>query len=232
MARRILVVDDEKLVVEGLEISLAQDGYETDRAYDGKEALEKLSGDSFDFVLLDIMMPEMDGLTVLRRIRESSGVPVMMLSARSEDTDKIAGLEAGADDYVTKPFNTLEVKARIKAILRRVSLSSGDAFPDHVVENGDLKMDIDNRRLFIRGKEIGLTSREFDMLELFLTHPGKVYGRENLLSLIWGDKYPGDVRTVDVHVRRLREKIEDDPSKPAYVLTKWGVGYYYGDKRR
>ncbi len=232
MAKRILVADDERLVVEGLQASLAQDGYETDAAFSGEEVLARLSDGGFDFVLLDIMMPGMDGLEVLRLIRKNSQIPVMMLTARNADSDKIAGLEAGADDYVTKPFNILEVKARIKAILRRTALSSGDAFPEKVIENGDLKMDIDNRRLYVRNREAGLTGREFDMMELFMTHPGKVYGRETLLELIWDENYPGDVRTVDVHVRRLREKIEKDPSSPVYVLTKWGVGYYYREKGR
>ena len=232
MAKKILVVDDEKLIVKGLRYSLLQDGYEVDAAFDGEEALEKIKDGAFDVVLLDVMLPKLTGFEVLQQTREFSNVPIIMLTAKGEDMDKILGLEYGADDYVTKPFNILEVKARIKAILRRLSdVRAAQGMEEKTVESGDLKMDIDNRRLYILGNEINLTSKEFEMLELLATHPGKVYGRERLLELIWGEDYPGDVRTVDVHIRRLREKIESNPSEPRYVQTKWGVGYFYKEQK-
>lgn len=232
MAKKILVVDDEKLIVKGLRYSLLQDGYEVDAAFDGEEALEKIKDGAFDVVLLDVMLPKLTGFEVLQQTREFSNVPIIMLTAKGEDMDKILGLEYGADDYVTKPFNILEVKARIKAILRRLSdVRAAQGMEEKIVESGDLKMDIDNRRLYILGNEINLTSKEFEMLELLATHPGKVYGRERLLELIWGEDYPGDVRTVDVHIRRLREKIESNPSEPRYVQTKWGVGYFYKEQK-
>ena len=233
MAKKVLVVDDEKLIVKGLRYSLLQDGYDVDAAYDGEEAMEMIRKTAYDAVLLDVMLPKLTGFEVLQQAREFTNVPVIMLTAKGEDMDKILGLEYGADDYVTKPFNILEVKARIKAILRRVGESAAAAASeDRIVESGDLKMDIDNRRLYILGRETNLTSKEFEMLELLVTHPGKVYGRERLLQLIWGEGYPGDVRTVDVHIRRLREKIEANPSEPRYVQTKWGVGYYYKEQHQ
>ncbi|MBO5564837.1 MAG: response regulator transcription factor [Lachnospiraceae bacterium] len=232
MAKKVLVVDDEKLIVKGLRYSLLQDGYDVDAAFDGEEALDKIRATAYDVVLLDVMLPKLTGFEVLQQTREFSGVPIIMLTAKGEDMDKILGLEYGADDYVTKPFNILEVKARIKAILRRLAdVRSAQGMEERIVESGDLKMDIDNRRLYILGNEINLTSKEFEMLELLATHPGKVYGRERLLELIWGEDYPGDVRTVDVHIRRLREKIESNPSEPRYVQTKWGVGYYYKEQK-
>ena len=227
MAKKILIVDDEKLIVKGLRFSLQQEGYETDTAYDGEEALEKIRSTSYDMVLLDVMLPKLTGFEVLQQVREFSNVPIIMLTAKGEDMDKILGLEYGADDYVTKPFNILEVKARIKVILRRVSRVVQEKQDDGVIVSGDLRRDTDNRRLHIAGKEVNLTSKEFELLELLVTNPGKVYGREKLLELIWGKDYPGDVRTVDVHIRRLREKIEASPSEPRYVQTKWGVGYFY-----
>ena len=227
MAKKILIVDDEKLMVKGLRFSLQQEGYETDTAYDGEEALEKIRSTSYDMVLLDVMLPKLTGFEVLQQVREFSNVPIIMLTAKGEDMDKILGLEYGADDYVTKPFNILEVKARIKVILRRVSRVVQEKQDDGVIVSGDLRLDTDNRRLHIAGKEVNLTSKEFELLELLVTNPGKVYGREKLLELIWGKDYPGDVRTVDVHIRRLREKIEASPSEPRYVQTKWGVGYFY-----
>ena len=191
MAKKILVVDDEKLIVKGLRYSLLQDGYEVDAAFDGEEALEKIKDGAFDVVLLDVMLPKLTGFEVLQQTREFSNVPIIMLTAKGEDMDKILGLEYGADDYVTKPFNILEVKARIKAILRRLSdVRAAQGMEEKTVESGDLKMDIDNRRLYILGNEINLTSKEFEMLELLATHPGKVYGRERLLELIWGEDYP------------------------------------------
>ena len=215
MSRKVLVVDDEKLIVKGIRFNLEQDGMEVDCAYDGEEAVEKAKEKHYDIILLDLMLPKMDGLEVCQQIREFSNVPIVMLTAKGEDMDKILGLEYGADDYITKPFNILEVKARIKAIMRRA------------IETGDLKLDCESRRVFIAGKEINLTAKEFDVLELLVFNPNKVYSRENLLNIVWGYEYPGDVRTVDVHIRRLREKIEANPSEPKYVHTKWGVGYYF-----
>ena len=228
MANRVLVVDDEKLIVKGIRFSLEQDGMEVECAYDGEEALEKARTDTYDIILLDIMLPKLTGLEVCQQIREFSTVPIVMLTAKGEDMDKILGLEYGADDYITKPFNILEVKARIKAIIRRTtSHKKTEAAENGVLEAGDMKIERDNRRVTIAGKEINLTAREFEVLELLVLHPGKVYSRESLLKLVWGADYPGDVRTVDVHIRRLREKIEENPSDPGYVHTKWGVGYYF-----
>ena len=226
MGKKVLVVDDEKLIVKGLRFSLAQEGMEVDCAYDGEEALEYARATEYDIVLLDVMLPKLDGFEVCQQIREFSNMPIIMLTAKGEDMDKILGLEYGADDYITKPFNILEIKARIKAIMRRTGRPEKGQ-QSKVVEAADLKMDLDSRRLFIAGREINLTAKEFDLLELMALNPGKVYSRENLLNTVWGYEYPGDVRTVDVHIRRLREKIEANPSEPKYVHTKWGVGYYF-----
>ena len=229
MGKKVLVVDDEKLIVKGLRFSLEQDDMEVECAYDGEEALEKAKNDKFDIILLDIMLPKLTGLEVCQQIREFSSVPIVMLTAKGEDMDKILGLEYGADDYITIPFNILEVKARIKAIMRRTGSKSKEQ-PEkksQVIEAGDLKLDCEGRRLYVSDKEVNLTAKEFDVLELLVLNPNKVYSRENLLKLVWGVDYPGDVRTVDVHIRRLREKIEPNPSEPKYVVTKWGVGYYY-----
>ena len=230
MAKKVLVVDDEKLIVKGIRFSLEQDGMEVDCAYDGEEALEKAKASNYDMVLLDIMLPKMDGFEVCQAIREFSDMPIMMLTAKGDDMDKILGLEYGADDYITKPFNILEVKARIKAIMRRTGGTKEKEKKVSTFEKGDLKLDTESRRLFILGKEVNLTTKEFDLLELLVINENKVYSRENLLNLVWGAEYPGDVRTVDVHGRRLREKIEVNPSEPKYVHTKWGVGYYYNQK--
>mgnify|MGYP005758486917 FL=1 len=230
MAYRILVVDDEKLIVKGIRFSLQQDGMEVEAAYDGEEALNCIKEKKFDLVVLDVMLPKMNGLEVCRQVRDFSQVPIIMVTAKGEDMDKIMGLEYGADDYIVKPFNILELKARIKAILRR-SVKKVDINEDkkqNVLEVRGLKVDFDSRRVFINGKEANLTAKEFDMLVLFMENPGKVYSRETLLDTIWGYDYPGDARTVDVHVRRLREKIEEKPSEPKYIYTKWGVGYYFG----
>lgn len=229
MGKKVLVVDDEKLIVKGLRFSLEQDDMEVTCAYDGEEAIELARKNKYDIILLDIMLPKLTGLEVCQQIREFSDVPVIMLTAKGEDMDKILGLEYGADDYITKPFNILEVKARIKAIIRRTGTKTKEAAERkaRVIEAGDLRLDCDGRRLHVNGKEINLTAKEFDVLELLVLNPNKVYGRENLLKLVWGEDYPGDVRTVDVHIRRLREKIEPNPSEPRYVHTKWGVGYYY-----
>ena len=227
MAKKVLVVDDEKLIVKGIRFSLEQDGMEVTCAYDGEEALRLAQENKFDMILLDIMLPKMDGFEVCQAIREFSNMPIVMLTAKGDDMDKILGLEYGADDYITKPFNILEVKARIKAIMRRTAASEPKEENSKVIESGDLKLDCESRRLFVQGREINLTAKEFDVLELLVMNPNKVYSRENLLNLVWGYEYPGDVRTVDVHVRRLREKIEPNPSEPKYVHTKWGVGYFY-----
>lgn len=234
MAARVLVVDDEKTIVKGIKYSLSRDGYEVDCAYDGEEAVEKVRNNPYSIILLDVMLPKMDGFEVLQQIREFSKVPVIMLTAKGEDMDKILGLDYGADDYVTKPFNILEVKARIKAILRRAGSAdkSGDEDEGRMITSGDLRMDLENRRVSVGSREINLTSKEFELLELLATHPGKVYSRVMLLQLIWGKEYPGDVRTVDVHIRRLREKIEPNASEPVYVQTKWGVGYYFRQHER
>ena len=225
MAKKVLVVDDEKLIVKGIRFSLEQDGMEVDCAYDGEEALAMIQNKEYDIILLDVMLPKKDGFEVCQQVREFSTVPIVMLTAKGEDMDKILGLEYGADDYITKPFNILEVKARIKAIMRRTTPKQKEAA--RVIEDGDLKLYCDDRRAFVAGREMNLTAKEFDVLELLVLNPNKVYSRESLLKLIWGNDYPGDVRTVDVHIRRLREKIEDNPSNPRYVHTKWGVGYYY-----
>ena len=232
MANRILVVEDDTAISELICMNLEVTGYEVVPVLDGNEVegtLEK--EEDFDLALLDIMLPKMDGFEVCQHIREFSNMPIVMLTAKGDDMDKILGLEYGADDYITKPFNILEVKARIKAIIRRTKKKEPETQPrkeeSKVIEAGDLKLDCESRRLFILGREVNLTAKEFDLLELLVNNPNKVYGRENLLNLVWGYEYPGDVRTVDVHVRRLREKIESNPSEPKYVHTKWGVGYYY-----
>lgn len=225
--KKVLVVDDEKLIVKGIRFSLEQDGMLVDCAYDGEEALEYARNNQYDIILLDVMLPKLTGYEVCQQIREFSGVPIIMLTAKGDDMDKILGLEYGADDYITKPFNILEVKARIKAIMRRVEPKKSGTEDTKVIESGDVKLDCEGKRAFIEGKEIGLTSKEFEVLELLMRNPNKVYSRENLLKLVWGADYPGDVRTVDVHIRRLREKIEANPSEPRYVHTKWGVGYYF-----
>ena len=230
MAKKVLVVDDEKLIVKGIRFSLEQDGMEVDCAYDGEEALNMAKANEYDMILLDIMLPKMDGFEVCQAIREFSDMPIVMLTAKGDDMDKILGLDYGADDYITKPFNILEVKARIKAIMRRTAGPSEKKEVSSIVEKGDLRLACDSRRLFISGREVNLTAKEFDLLELLVKNENKVYSRENLLGLVWGKDYPGDVRTVDVHVRRLREKIETNPSEPKYVHTKWGVGYYYYQK--
>lgn len=225
MGKSVLVVDDEKLIVKGLRFALEQDGYEVSCAYDGEEALSMVKDREYDIILLDIMLPKMNGLEVCQQVRDFSGTPIIMLTAKGDDMDKILGLEYGADDYITKPFNILEVKARIKAILRRNVKSS--TVRTNVISVSELTIDCEGRNLKIAGREINLTAKEFDLLELLVKNVGKVYSRENLLNTVWGYEYPGDVRTVDVHVRRLREKIEKNPSEPKYVHTKWGVGYYF-----
>lgn len=228
MPYTILVVDDEKLIVKGIKFSLEQDGMIVEVAYDGEEALALARTGKFDLIVLDVMLPKIDGLQVCLQIREFSNVPVIMVTAKGDDMDKIMGLEYGADDYITKPFNILELKARIKAILRRSS-AAAEAKPSKkkLLKIRGLEIDRDSRRSFNNGVETNLTAREFELLELLMENPEKVYSREKLLSTVWGADYPGDERTVDVHVRRLREKIEENPSDPKYIHTKWGVGYYF-----
>lgn len=223
---KILVVDDEKLLVKGIKYNLEQEGYQVVTAFDGEEAVHLAHDESIDLILLDLMLPKLDGLTVCRTVRGFSDVPIIMLTAKSEDIDKILGLEYGADDYITKPFNIREVTSRIKAILRRTKAREPKKDTDTLI-SGDITLDYNFRRVIINGRVIELTGKEFDLLELFLKHPGKVYTRENLLDIAWGFDYPGDARTVDVHIRRLREKIEQNPAEPHYIRTKWGVGYYY-----
>lgn len=227
MAGKVLVVDDEKMIVKGIKFSLIQDYSVVDCAYDGEEALNMAKNNDYDIILLDIMLPKMNGLEVCQQIREFSNVSIIMLTAKGDDMDKIMGLEYGADDYITKPFNILEVKARMKAILRRNNKTEKEQANSNVLNIGDMRIDCDSRSLFIRGKEIYLTAKEFDLLELLAFNPNRVYSRDVLLKTVWGADYPGDGRTVDVHIRRLREKIEENSSEPKYVHTKWGVGYYF-----
>ena len=227
MARKVLVVDDEKLIVKGIRFSLEQEGMEVDAAYDGEEALDMAKSKEYDIILLDVMLPKLGGFDVCQQIREFSQVPILMLTAKGDDMDKILGLEYGADDYITKPFNILEVKARMKAIMRRTSHKEVKVQSEDVIENGDVRLEKSGRRCYILGQEMNLTAKEYELMELLVLNPNKIYSREKLLTLIWVADYPGDVRTVDVHIRRLREKIERNPSEPKYVHTKWGVGYYF-----
>ena len=224
MSKKALVVDDEKAIVKGIKFSLEQDDIVVDCAYDGQEALDMAKANEYDIILLDVMLPGLTGFEVCQQIREFSNVPIIMLTAKGDDMDKILGLEYGADDYITKPFNILEVKARIKAIIRRTNRG---AEAEKVMTFGDLKLNEEYRRVFVKDKEINVTSREYELLELLASHPGKTYSREELLETIWGKDYPGDERTVDVHIRRLREKLETNPSEPKYVRTKWGAGYCF-----
>ena len=227
MGRNILVVEDDKNISDLIHMYLVKEGFDVRIAGDGGKALEEFQKKEPDLILLDIMLPVMDGWAVCAKIRETSKVPIIMLTAKGEDMDKILGLEYGADDYITKPFNILEVKARIKAIMRRAGKNATQETKAKVVEVGELRLDCEGRRVFIGTREINLTAKEFDVLELLVFNPNKVYSRENLLNIVWGYEYPGDARTVDVHIRRLREKIETNPSDPKYVYTKWGVGYYF-----
>ena len=222
---KILVVDDEKVLVKGIKFNLENEGYQVEVGYDGEQAVELARNGGFDLIILDLMMPKIDGLQACMRIREFSNVPVIMLTARSEDTDKIIGFECGADDYVTKPFNILELKARIRAMLRRTVTSSQKEKTSRLSQ-GHIVLDTDERSAFRDGTPVDLTAKEFDLMELLMRNPGRVYSRENLLNIVWGYEYAGEYRTVDVHIRRLREKLELDPANPEYILTKWGVGYY------
>ena len=222
---KILVVDDEKVLVKGIKFNLENEGYEVEVGYDGEQAVELARNGGFDLIILDLMMPKIDGLQACMRIREFSNVPVIMLTARSEDTDKIIGFECGADDYITKPFNILELKARIRAMLRRAG-AAREKEKTSRLQQGHIVLDTDERSAHRDGVSVDLTAKEFDLMELLMRNPGRVYSRENLLNIVWGYEYAGEYRTVDVHVRRLREKLELDPANPEYILTKWGVGYY------
>ena len=229
MPKKILIVDDEPLIVKGLKYSLEQDNYEIDSAADGEEAINKFFAGQYDLVLLDVMLPKIEGMEVCQRIREHSNVPIIMLTAKGDDMDKILGLEFGADDYMTKPFNILEVKARIKTMFRRTAMLQRET-GQRIITVRDMQLNVNNRSVTIAGREVNLTAKEFDLLQLFATNRGKVFSRESLLETIWKYDYLGDLRTVDVHIRRLREKIEKVPSQPEYIFTKWGVGYYFTDK--
>lgn len=226
---KILVVDDEQVLVKGIKFNLENEGYQVEVGYDGEQAVELARGGSFDLIILDLMMPKIDGLQACLRIREFSSVPIIMLTARSEDTDKIIGFEYGADDYITKPFNILELKARVRALLRRSGLREQKE-QENLIEIGHIRLDADERMAYKHQVPVELTAKEFDLMMLFLRNPGRVYSRENLLNVVWGYEYIGDYRTVDVHIRRLREKLEDDPANPEYICTKWGVGYYLNAK--
>lgn len=223
---KILVVDDEKLLVKGIKFNLENDGYEVAVAYDGEEAVELAKSGDFDLIILDIMMPKMTGLEACMQIREFSNVPIIMLTAKGEDMDKLIGFEQGTDDYLTKPFNILELKARIRALLRR-STPAETKEECTQITCGDITLDTSERNAYKNGKAVELTAREFDLMELLMKNPGHAYSRENLLDIIWGYEYQGEIRTVDVHVRRLREKLERVPAQPEYIMTKWGVGYYF-----
>ncbi len=225
--KRVLVVDDEKSIVKGIKFSLEQDDMQVDVAYDGENAVELAKMNKYDMILLDIMLPGYSGLEVCQMVREFSDVPIIMLTAKGEDMDKILGLEYGADDYITKPFNILEVKARIKAIFRRNGKNQDSKDDVKTIESRGLKIDCESRRVYVEGKEVNLTAKEYELVFLLVSNPNKVYSREQLLKTIWGSTYPGDARTVDVHVRRLREKIEATPAEPKYIHTRWGVGYYF-----
>ncbi len=227
---KILVVDDEELLVKGIKFNLEHEGYEVDVCYDGQTAVEMAAANAYNLILLDLMMPKLDGLSACMKIRETSAVPIIMLTAKTEDTDKLIGFEYGADDYITKPFNILELKARVRALLRRSGMqAAAQGSPATRISHGFVTLDTERRTAEVDGRVIDLTVKEFDLVELLMRNPGKVYSRENLLDLVWGYDYQGDIRTVDVHIRRLREKLERHPAEPECIITKWGVGYYFKD---
>ncbi len=223
---KILVVDDERVMVKGIKFNLENEGYQVETGSDGEEAVEKARAGQFDLIILDLMMPKIDGLQACMKIREFSNVPVIMLTAKSEDADKIIGFECGADDYITKPFNILELKARIRALLRRAGAAAQQQREADRLTQGSITLDLSERAAWREGEPVDLTAKEFDLMALLMQNPGRVYSRENLLNLVWGYEYIGEFRTVDVHIRRLREKLEPDPANPEHILTKWGVGYY------
>ena len=226
---KILIVDDERVLVKGIKFNLEHEGYQVQDAYDGEEAVELAREGGFDLIILDVMMPKIDGLQACMRIREFSNVPVIMLTAKGEDADKIMGFECGADDYITKPFNILELKARVRALLRRAGMAAQKQGGGRL-SMGHIRLDPNERSAWKDGVPVDLTAKEFDLMELLMRNPGRVYSRENLLNVVWGYEYIGDYRTVDVHVRRLREKLELDPANPEYIRTKWGVGYYLSSR--
>ncbi len=226
---KILVVDDEKLLVKGIKFNLENEGYQVDACYDGESAVTLARSGSYDLIILDLMMPVKDGLQACQEIRSFSTVPIIMLTARSENADLLMGFESGADDYVTKPFNILELKARVRSLLRRASLASPAEAAESALEKGHIRLDEQGRRAYKDGAAVELTMKEFDLILFLMKNPGKVYSREALLDLVWGYDYLGDTRTVDVHVRRLREKLELNPAQPEFIITKWGVGYYFAD---
>ena len=226
---KILIVDDEQTLVKGIKFNLENEGYEADCCYDGVTAVEMARKNNYALIILDLMMPGKDGLQACQEIRSFSTVPIIMLTARSERSDLLMGFESGADDYITKPFDILELKARVRALLRRSGLASGAPEPEKQLEAGIIRLDEARRSAFRDGKEVVLTMKEFDLILFLMKHPGKVYSRDSLLNLVWGYDYLGDSRTVDVHIRRLREKLERDPAAPELILTKWGVGYYFAD---
>lgn len=228
---KILIVDDEKLLVKGIKFNFEQEGYDVETAYDGEEAVKLARDKSIDLIILDLMLPKIDGLEVCRIIRDFSSVPIIMLTAKTDDMDRIMGLEYGADDYLTKPFNILELKLRVKAIIRRSGQNQANKKSNSTVIRSGVKLDYNLRRATVGERTVELTSKEFELMDLFITNPGKVYSREALLDIIWGYDYPGDNRTVDVHIRRLREKIEPDAAHPIYINTKWGVGYYFKEEQ-
>lgn len=227
---KILVVDDEKVIVKAIKFNLENEGYTVDTGYDGNEAVAKARSESYDLIILDLMMPGKDGLEACQEIRSFSTVPVIMLTARSEKSDLLMGFESGADDYITKPFDIMELKVRIRALLRRASMNSAqDIAPKHLLTAGDIALDPEQRSASLKGRSVELTIKEFDLMLFFMKNPGKVYTRENLLDTVWGYEYQGGTRTVDVHVRRLREKLENDPANPRHIMSKWGVGYYFAE---
>lgn len=228
----ILVVDDEKLLVKGIKFNLENDGYRVDVCYDGESAVERAKTGNYDLIVLDLMMPKLSGFDACMQIRGFSNIPIIILTARGEDTDKLIGFEYGADDYITKPFNILELKARIRAILRRSASQTSAAARQDKLSIGHISVEPERRTAAKEGKTVDLTVKEFDLIELMMRNPGKVYSRENLLNLVWGADYQGDIRTVDVHVRRLREKLELNPAEPEYIITKWGVGYFFDDSEK
>ena len=222
---KILVVDDENLLVKGMKFNLENEGYEVECAYDGAAAVELARNGQFDLIILDVMMPEVDGLEACMRIREFSNVPIIMLTAKSEEADKLMGFECGADDYLTKPFNLLELKARVRALLRRAAGVQRNR--GAILAAGDLSLNTEERVAIRDGQTVELTAKEYDLIELLMRNPRRVYSRENLMNVVWGYSYAGDYRTVDVHIRRLREKLEKHPAEPDHIMTKWGVGYYF-----
>mgnify|MGYP002595286300 CR=1 FL=1 len=224
---KILVVDDERVLVKGITFNLKNEGYQVETGYDGEEAVELAREGSFDLIILDLMMPKIDGLQACMRIREFSDVPIIMLTAKSEDSDKLMGFACGADDYVTKPFNILELKARVRALLRRTAAAAAKQQEAGDLTVGHIRLDPAERSAWKDGAQVELTAKEFDLMELLMRNPGRVYSRENLMNVVWGYTYAGDYRTVDVHIRRLREKLEENPAEPDHILTKWGVGYYF-----